>query len=116
MADKEQRPPKRPARRQEQTPSQQQPRVVRNDAASRYELYVEDVLAGTIEYRSEAGRLVLVSTVIEPAFAGQGLGSRLVAGALNDARARSEQMVPECDFVTAYVERHPDYQDVIVAD
>ena len=91
-------------------------RVVRNAAANRYELYVEDALAGTIAYRSDAGRLILVSTTIEPTFAGQGLGSRLVAGALDDARARGEQVVPECDFVAAYVERHPGYQDMIATD
>ena len=94
----------------------QPPRVVRNAAASRYELYVEDALAGTIEYRSEARRLILVSTVIEPACAGRGLGSQLVAGALDDARARGEQVVPECEFVTAYIERHPGYQDMIATD
>ena len=92
------------------------PHVVRNAAANRYELYVEDALAGTIEYRYEAGRLILVSTVIEPAFAGQGLGTRLVAGALDDARARGEQVVPECEFVTTYVERHPSYQNIIAAN
>ena len=93
-----------------------QPRVVRNATASRYELYVEDALAGTLEYRYEAGRLVLPRTVIEPAFAGQGLGARLVAGALDDVRARGEQVVPECDFVAAYIERHPAYQNMIATD
>ena len=92
------------------------PRVVHNAAASRYELYVEDVLAGTLEYRYEAGRLVMPGTVIEPAFGGQGLGSRLVAAALDDARARGEQVVPACDFVAAYIERHPSYQDLIATD
>ena len=117
MAGKQQQPPRRrPAQTQQPTSQTQQPRVVRNAAASRYELYVEDALAGTIEYRSGARRLILASTVIEPTFAGQGLGSHLVAGALDDARARGEQVVPECDFVAAYIERHPSYQNMIATD
>ena len=117
MADKQQQPPKRRSSQMERSASRTpHSRVVRNAAASRYELYVEDALAGTIQYRSETGRLILASTVIEPTFAGQGLGSHLVAGALDDARARGEQVVPECDFVAAYIERHPSYQNMIATD
>jgi len=104
MTDKQQQPPRWRS---------QQTHVVRHAEANRYELYVEDALAGTIEYRAEAGRLTLVSTAIEPAFAGHGLGSRLVAGALDDARATGERVVTECEFVDAYIKRHPEYNGLI---
>ena len=111
MADEQQQssPPSPPQQ-------QQQLRIVRHAEASRYELYVEDTLAGTIGYRAEAGQLILAHTVVDPAFAGQGLGSRFVAGALDDARARGERVVPECGFVAAYLERHPKYHNMVATD
>jgi predicted GNAT family acetyltransferase len=85
------------------------PRVTDNPRASRYELWLGATRAGLIEYRSEPGVVVLVHTEVAPAFAGQGLGERLVAGALADLRARGRKLVPLCRFVGAYLRRHPDH-------
>ena len=58
----------------------------------------------------------LVHTEIDPAFEGQGLGERLVAGALEDLRARGLKLVPQCPFVRAYLRRHPDQADLVADD
>ena len=58
----------------------------------------------------------LVHTEVDPAFAGQGLGERLVAGALEDLRARGLKLVPLCPFVRAYLRRHPDQADLVAGD
>ena len=60
--------------------------------------------------------VVLIHTEVEPAFEGQGLGARLVAGALEDLRARGLKLVPQCRFVRAYLRRHPDQADLVAAD
>jgi predicted GNAT family acetyltransferase len=60
--------------------------------------------------------VVLVHTEVEPAFEGQGLGARLVAGALEDLRARGLKLVPQCPFVRAYLRRHPDQADLVAGD
>jgi uncharacterized protein len=73
-------------------------------------------LAGLIEHRSEPGGVVLVHTEVDPAFEGQGLGERLVAGALADLRARGLKLVPQCPFVRAYPRRHPDQTDLVAGD
>jgi uncharacterized protein len=91
-----------------------EPRVTDNPQASRYELWLETTCAGFIQYRTEPGMILLVHTAIDPAFEGQGLGDRLVAGALEDLRARGLKLVPLCPFVRAYLRRHPD-QAVLVA-
>jgi predicted GNAT family acetyltransferase len=93
-----------------------QPHVTDNPRASRYELWLGTTRAGLIEYRSEPGVVVLVHTEIDPAFEGQGLGQRLVAGALEDLRARGLKLVPQCPFVRAYLRRHPDRADLIAGD
>jgi hypothetical protein len=44
---------------------------------------------------------------------GQGIGSRLIGGALADVRASGLKIVPLCSFVRHYVETHPDVQDLV---
>jgi uncharacterized protein len=93
-----------------------EPRVADNPRASRYELWLGTTRAGLIEYRSEPGVVVLVHTEVAPALEGQGLGERLVAGALEDLRARGLKLVPQCPFVRAYLRRHPDQTDLVAGD
>jgi predicted GNAT family acetyltransferase len=57
--------------------------------------------------------IVLVHTEVAASAEGHGLGSRLVAGALDDIRARGLRLVPVCPFVTAYLRRHPEQQDLV---
>ncbi|HZQ02403.1 MAG TPA: GNAT family N-acetyltransferase [Gaiellaceae bacterium] len=46
----------------------------------------------------------------------RGLGAALVRAALDDARDRGFRVVPICPFVEAYVRRHPEDADLVVAD
>ena len=89
-------------------------RVVDNPEELRYELWLGATRAGFIEYRSEPGAILLVHTEVDPAVEGRGLGSRLVAGALDDLRARDLKLVPLCPFVRAYLRHHREYADLVV--
>ena len=93
-----------------------EPRVADNPRESRYELWLGATRAGLIQYRAEPGVVFLVHTEVDPAFACQGLGERLVAGALADLRARGRKLVPLCPFVRAYLRRHPDQADLVAGD
>ncbi len=90
--------------------------VRRNDALSRDELLVGGELVGRATY--EAGGadgevLVFPHTVIDPAHRGQGLGARLVKGALDDVRMSGRRVVPRCWYVAAFIDEHPDYADLL---
>jgi uncharacterized protein len=91
-------------------------RVVDNATELRYEIWLGDACAGFVAYRREPGTIALIHTDIEPAFAGRGLGSRLVAGALDDLRRHGLKVVPVCPFVADYIRRHPEYDDLVVSD
>lgn len=93
-----------------------EPTVADNPSELRYELRVGDRVAATVAYRLEPGVVVLVHTDVEPAFEGQGLGSRLVAEALADIRRRGLSVTPLCPFAAAYVRRHPEHADLVVPD
>lgn len=64
-------------------------------------------------YQREGDRLVFTHTVVPPEIEGHGVGSRLVRGALDQVRDQGLKVVPQCPFVRAYVERHPEYRDLL---
>ncbi|WP_277207376.1 GNAT family N-acetyltransferase [Isoptericola croceus] len=69
--------------------------------------------AGGAYYRRRDGVVTFTHTKVSPEFEGQGVGSTLARGALDDVRGRGEQVVARCPFIKAYIERHPDYQDLL---
>jgi predicted GNAT family acetyltransferase len=88
-------------------------RVVDAPQRDRYELHIDGVLAGVIEYRTTPGGLALVHTEVDPAFEGRGLSGRLIAGALGDVRSRGLRIRPLCAVVAGYIRRHPEYLDLV---
>lgn len=84
-----------------------------NRDRSRYEVRVDGEMAGFAQYVMRGGRIVFVHTEIDDAFEGKGVGSALAKGALDDVRARGLPVVPICPFIASYIERHPEYQDLV---
>jgi predicted GNAT family acetyltransferase len=87
-----------------------------NPAELRYEARRGDILLGQIRYRTERGLVVLVHTDVASSAEGGGVGSALVAGALDDIRSRGLRVVPVCPFVAAYIRRHLEYADLVAQD
>ena len=90
--------------------------VRRNEAKHRYELFVDGVEAGHILYRGykyKPDAVGLVHTEISPRFEHLGLGADLVESALTDIRERGLTVIPVCGFVRAYVDSHPEFQDLV---
>jgi predicted GNAT family acetyltransferase/glutaredoxin len=77
--------------------------------ASRYELRLDGRLVGLAAYRRRDNRIAFTHTEVDEALEGRGLGSRLAAAALDDARRRGLEVVPLCPFVAHYIDRHPEY-------
>jgi predicted GNAT family acetyltransferase len=50
---------------------------------------------------------------VNPDAGESGLGSRLVRAALDDVRSQGGRVVPLCPFVRGWIERHPDYADLV---
>jgi predicted GNAT family acetyltransferase len=88
--------------------------VVDNPDAHRYEARSPDgEVLGFSRYRVSGDTLVFTHTEVDPATEGQGVGSQLVRGALDDVRRRGLRIVPQCPFVKEFVERHPAYESLI---
>lgn len=88
--------------------------VVNNPDESRYEIFVDGQRAGLAAYRADGDDvLVFTHTEIDDAHDGQGLGGQLAAGALDGVRASGLKVVAQCPFIKGWIERHPDYQDLL---
>ena len=89
--------------------------VVDSFERQRYEILLGGEVAGVLHYRRHGAGIELMHTEIDQAFEGRGLASRLAAAALDDARGRATPVVASCPFVSSYVERHPEYNDLLAA-
>jgi len=86
-----------------------------NPEESRYEARIGDRIVGIAEYElgNDRGPIVFVHTEVLPDMEGLGVGSRLARSALDDVRRRDLRAVVECPFISAYVRRHHDWDDLI---
>ena len=85
-----------------------------NPSEQRYEAWIGDELAGFAEYELGDGVITFVHTVVEDAHEGAGVGSSLARDALDAVRHDGElRVVAKCEFIREWIERHPDYQDLL---
>ncbi|MDG4766588.1 GNAT family N-acetyltransferase [Solwaraspora sp. WMMD406] len=87
--------------------------VTDNPARSRFEILIDDGLAGFASYRVRPGAVVVTHTEIDPSYRGQGAGDALARGLLEQIRDRGEQVVPQCPFIAAFIERHPEFAAMV---
>jgi predicted GNAT family acetyltransferase len=88
------------------------PSVRDNQALSRFELDANGVTAFA-NYKLGDGVVSILHTETPEEARGQGIASRLVAGALDIIRARGLKVIPRCAFVRAYVAKHPEVSDLV---
>lgn len=86
--------------------------VVDNTVQHRYELHTDAGLA-FIDYQRAGGVVSMTHASVPPALHGRGIGSQLVKGALELARAQHEKVRPVCPFVVIYLQRHPEFHDLL---
>lgn len=80
---------------------------------SRFEVTVGGELAGICTYRRGTDVIVLIHTEIFDGYDGRGLGGVLVRTALDSARESGLRVRPDCPYVASYIEKHPQYNDLV---
>jgi len=66
-----------------------------------------------LDYSLSAGSVVFTHTGVPPAYQGQGLAARLVEAGLQWAREQGLKVVPACSYVHVYIQRHPEWQNLV---
>jgi predicted GNAT family acetyltransferase len=84
-----------------------------NPGESRFELRADGELVGWSDYRPAGASVIIAHTEIDERREGEGLGSVLVRGALDRIRADGKTVIPTCPFTAAYIQRHPEYVDLV---
>lgn len=87
--------------------------VVDNPEHSQYEILLDGTVVGFAAYNHTANGVLLPHAEVRPELNGQGIGSALAKGALDDIRRQGLRAVPLCPFIVDYVARHPEYNDLI---
>jgi predicted GNAT family acetyltransferase len=87
--------------------------VTDNPGESRFELRDGDELLGRLDYRPAGASVIIAHTEVASDRGQSGLGSTLVRGALDQLRARGTTVIPTCPFTAAFIQRHPEYADVV---
>jgi hypothetical protein len=89
--------------------------VTVTDAAERrrFEAQVGGALAGFAEYIRKDDLIAYTHTEVDPAFEGHGVGGALARAALDDARRRGIHVLALCPFIAGWINRHPDYADLL---
>jgi predicted GNAT family acetyltransferase len=93
--------------------TEQEPRLLRNAARNRYEIWLGESRAGVATFRESDTHVTFLHTIVEDAFEGRGLGSRLAAFALKDTVERGKRIVPVCPFIAEYLATHHDFGEQV---
>ena len=86
-----------------------------NPQESRYEAHIDGELAGFAEYQLTDRLVIFTHTEVGDRFEGKGVGSAIARFALDDVRSTGKRVLPLCPFVKGWIEKHPDYQDLVHA-
>ncbi|MFE7074018.1 GNAT family N-acetyltransferase [Streptomyces sp. NPDC057620] len=89
--------------------------VIDAPEAKRYEARVDGAskVAGVAQYIRTTELVAFVHTEVEVAYEGAGVGSALARTALDEARAANLRVLATCPFFAGYINRHPEYQDLL---
>jgi hypothetical protein len=89
--------------------------IVEVPESHRFDIRLAGERVGLVTYRDNDGIRTFVHTEVQPAHEGQGLAGQLIGHALDEARVAGLRVVPECSYVSDFIERHPEYADLVAA-
>lgn len=93
----------------------EQPELTVRDVpgANRYEIREGDRVLGVAVHRRRGNVTDFLHTEVDQDSGRPKVGSTLVRAALDDVRAHGGTVIASCPFVRGWIERHPDYADLV---
>jgi predicted GNAT family acetyltransferase len=90
-------------------------RLEHNVADTRFEIYIDDTLAGYADYAEREDLEVrdFHHTMTFPEFRGRGVAAQVVEYALDDCRRSGFSVIPTCWYVEKYIAEHREYADLV---
>ena len=86
--------------------------VRQNSDLRRFEMDVAGGMALAV-YRLADGVMTFTHTEVPAALRSRGIGSQMMHGVLQNVRAQGLKVVPRCPFVADFIDRNPQYADLL---
>ena len=86
--------------------------IKNNESEQRFEMTVDGATA-YVEYELEPGSIVYTHTIVPDELGGRGIGKQLAQHVLEYAKSQNLKVVPQCAFIASYIERNPEYQELV---
>lgn len=88
--------------------------ITNHSETNRFEGKIEGKTA-IVEYMDRPDKIVFTHTEVPVGLEGKGVGGAMARFVLDYAREQGKKVLPLCPFIKAYIQRHPEYQDNLVA-
>lgn len=88
--------------------------IINNEKEQQFEIQ-QDGEKGVLQYRLHDGQIVLMHTEVPDSLGGRGIASALAEYAFGYARTHHLPVKVYCPFVLAWLKRHPEQMDIVVA-
>jgi predicted GNAT family acetyltransferase len=86
--------------------------IIHNPEENRFELTLDGHLA-VLDYIMKGDIIIFTHTGVPPAIEGGNVGVKLAQTGLEYARENRLGVRSKCWFVSKYLQRHPEYQDLL---
>ncbi|MFN2136657.1 MAG: GNAT family N-acetyltransferase [Candidatus Promineifilaceae bacterium] len=87
--------------------------VTLNESQKRFEVVIGEQLAKITYIMLGPETIIFTHTVVPFSLKGQGIAGEMARVALDYARENNLTVIPQCPFVRSYIERHPQYEDLV---
>lgn len=85
--------------------------ITHNSIQNRFESEQNGLIA-VADYRLNSGVMTVTHVIVPPALRGGGLATALAEEIVAHARREKIKIEPQCPFMAAYLEKHPETHDV----
>ncbi|WP_241988044.1 GNAT family N-acetyltransferase [Dokdonella fugitiva] len=86
--------------------------IAHNAAQSRFEVVVDGVQC-VLEYALRDGVMTITHTGVPSQVGGRGIAAALMTEAFDTARREGWRVVPACSYAAVWIQRHPEYADLL---
>lgn len=89
--------------------------VVHNREKNCFEAIIGDRVAGMVSYivSADSKRIIVPHTEVSEEFEGRGIAGEMTKVLLEYVRKEGMKISPLCAYTSAYINRHPEYQDLL---
>lgn len=90
--------------------------VTHNVGLQQFETQAGDGSLAFLTYSFEGRNVAFDHTFVPEELRGRGIAASLVRAALQEARLQGWRVLPRCSYVAGFMERHPEFADLMGED